>query len=170
MNHAVGTAGQHDVRIIPADDLGGFTECLAGSGTGGQAIQVGSLRIEQAGQMGRRHVGLQLQFEAGIHGLHEIGGETLQVHFAIHLRIGDQVHELHEVLLAFTGTQIDAELGGVVVEILQSRVIHRLHRGSDGVQNVSAGVLETRGVVDVVPQIVVLHFSGELGGELEASK
>ena len=62
VDHAVRAAGEHHVGVAAADDLGRFADRLAAGGAGGQAVDVGALGVEHAGQVAGRHVRLLLQF------------------------------------------------------------------------------------------------------------
>ena len=62
VNHAVRSAGEHHVRIAPADDFGRFADGLARSRARGQAVEVRPLGVEQARQMTGGAVGFLFQF------------------------------------------------------------------------------------------------------------
>ena len=79
MDHGVRAAGEHHVGLAAADDLDRLADGLAAGGAGGETIDVGTLGVEQAGQVPGRHVRLLLQFRDGVQDFHARLGEAGQV-------------------------------------------------------------------------------------------
>ena len=125
MDHAVGAAGEHDVGVAAADDLGRLADGLAAGGAGGEAVEVRAFGAEVRGDVGDRHVRFLLELELRVEALEAFLDERGQVEFAV-LEGGDHhVAEVVEVLLAFAGAEVDAEAVGVD-GAEDARIVHGL--------------------------------------------
>jgi hypothetical protein len=171
MNHAVSTAGQHQVGITTTNDLRGFSNRLTGRRTGCQAVQIWPLSIKDAGKMSGRHVGFKFQFKPRIHALDEFVRELLQVGFTIFKGTRHQIHELHEVLLAFTSPKINAEPSGIKpLVVVNSGIFNRLSRRTDRVANIASGISEARRIFDAGIEIETTNFRRKLCREMSRIK
>ena len=166
MNHAVRAAGEHHVGVAAADDLGRLADRLAGGGAGGQAVQVGALGVEQAGQVAGRHVRLLLELLLRVEPFEAALGELFQIQFAVAAGLRDHVHEDREVLLPFAGPQVDAELRRIERRVEHAGILDRLHGGGHGELDVAAGELEPLGPLVMVAEIEVFDFRRELRGKV----
>ena len=101
VDHAVGAAGEDHVGVAAADQLIRFADGLRAGGTGGQAVRVGALGAEVAGQMARRSAGLLLGLVDGVQLLDAQPGEFGRVDVPVAGAARDQAHESGEVVLAF---------------------------------------------------------------------
>ncbi len=139
VDHAVGTAGEHDVGFAAADDFGGFADGLAAGGTGGEAVEVRAFGAEVRGDVGGRHVGFLLQLKLRVEALEAFLDERGQVELAV-LEGGDHhVAEVVEILLAFAGAEVDAEAVGVDGAD-DAGIVHGLTGGADGELGVAAAL------------------------------
>ena len=69
VDHAVRAAGEHEVGVAVADQLGRLADGLAAGGAGGQAVVVRAFEVEVVGEVGRRRVQLLLVLAAGVEAL-----------------------------------------------------------------------------------------------------
>ena len=105
------SAGKHGIGISSPNDFGGFTDRLARSGTGGEAVQVWALCVKDARQVTCRHVWFLFKFALRMQQFHAGCGELFEIEFPFGLGLGDQHHEAIEVLLAFARAQVNTEAG-----------------------------------------------------------
>ena len=159
MDHAVGAAGEHHVGLAAANDLGRLADRLAGGGAGGEAVEVGTLRVEESGQVPGRHVGLLLdlclrvqRLEPEFRELRHVEGVTLD---------GGQHHpgEGVEILLPLAAAQVDAQPRRVGRQALpQAGVGHRLQRRSRRKPRVSAAERPGRRILSLVGDVPAPHL------------
>ena len=135
MDHAVGSAREHDISFALTDDFTGFADGLAAGSAGGEAIQVRSLGIEQAGEMASRHVRLLLHFFLGIEEFQAVLCELLHIELAALLGQGDHPHEEVEILLTFPRSEVNPKASRVN-GVLNARLLDRLDGSADGVTDV----------------------------------
>ena len=113
MDHAVRAAGEHDVGVAAADDLGRFADGLAAGGAGGEAVDVRALGVEHRRQVAGRHVRLLFQFDHRVQRFQACLDERGQVELSPCRALRHHVREADEILLAFAAAQVDAEARGI---------------------------------------------------------
>ena len=110
MNHAVGAAGEHDVGLAAADDLGRLADGLAAGGARGEAVGVGALGVEHAGQVARRACwALAPARPRGRAPSRPVSTNFLSENSPPARGGGHHPREAVEILLPFAGAQVDAE-------------------------------------------------------------
>ena len=114
MNHAMSAAGDHRIDLSATNQFGGFANCLATGGASGQAIDVRTLDIEHGGQVRGRHARFLFQFQFRIENAQPFANEGFQVEFAVlGMRGAQHLCEVEEVLIAFTGAEVDADAAAI---------------------------------------------------------
>ena len=147
VDHAVGAAGEHDVGVAAADDLGRLADRLRAGGAGGQAIGVRASRSEDHGEVRGGCAGLLLGLVDRMEFLDTLAGESRGVDLAVTRRGVDELDEPREVLLPLARAEVDAEPGSVEIGFgLQARVIDGHPGGGDGELGVSTVLFPALGV------------------------
>ena len=161
----MGAAGEHDVGLAAADDLGRFADGLAAGGTGGEAIDVRALGVELRGQVGDRHVRLLLEFQLRVEPLEPFSNERGQVELAVLQRGDHHVAEVVEILLAFAGAEVNAEAIGLDARE-HAGIVDGLLGRADGELGVAAALLPLGRVFAHVGHRPVANLGRNLGGEV----
>jgi hypothetical protein len=169
VNHAVGPAGNHHVRVAAADDAGGFADRLRAGGARGERVQTGAAHPEHGGDVAGSHVGLLLEL---VHGAQPRAGtlrpgdrvESAIIFFpTAHRRGGAGV----EIERPFAPTQVNPHAGHVGGRVVpEARVAPGQRRRAQGEARVQAGGGVPLGGVraDDRRQVkIVLHFRRERG-------
>ncbi len=167
MNHRVRAAGEHDVGLVAADDLDRLADRLAAGRTGGEAIDVRPLGVEEAGEVGGHHVRLLLDFGHRVEDFQALLREAGQVQGVSLGQGGDHhVRKVEEVLLSFAAAGVDAEAARVEPAQLDAGVGDRLFRRADGEMGVPPLVFPLRRVLADVGKVPIADFRGDLRGKV----
>ena len=127
MNRAVRAAGEHQVDVAAADHAGRRADGLCAGDTGGDAVDVRALGIEQRGEVSRRAVGLVLRFRLGIEDAQRGAQELGCIRAAVGRDVGHGADEAGKILKGFADAEIHAEAQRVDARVGQ-------HGGAGGVQ------------------------------------
>ncbi len=156
MDHGVRAAGEHDVGLAAADDLDRLANGLAAGRAGGEAVEIRSLGIEEAGQMRGRHVRLLLQFRDRVEHFQAPAGETADIQLRTAVQSGDHhFGKAVEVLRAFPAAGVNAEAGGIQRGVLQAGVADGFLGGPDGKTGVTTLILPVGRVQSHVGEVPV---------------
>ena len=171
MDHAVRAAGEHDVGLTPADNLGSLPDRLARSCAGCEAVEVGPLCIEQSREVAGGHVRLLLYLRERMKRLQSFFRELRHVEHVARDRRIHHAGEGVEVLLPFAAAQVDAQprrIGGQAVR--QAGILHRLERGPRREFRVTPAEPPTGRVLALVADVPVANLGRDLGRESRGVK
>ena len=93
-------------------------------------------------------------------------GEELQVEFSIGAGLGNHIHEDHEVLLPFTGAQVNSKLSRIDRRVEHARIFDRLHGCGHRKLHVAPRQLKSLNVLVMIFQLEVFDFGGKLRREI----
>ena len=166
MDHAVRAAGEHHVGLAAADDLGSLADRLARSRAGCEAVEVGTLRVEQSGEVAGGHVRLLLHLRERMERLQPLLRELRHVEHVSRDRRIHHAGEGVEVLLTLTAAEVDTQsrrIGGQAVR--QACILHRLQRRAGREFRVPTAESPAGSFLSLVADVPVADLGGNFRGK-----
>jgi hypothetical protein len=164
MDHAVRAAGQHEVGIAVADQLGSFPNGLAAGGAGGQAVVIRAQEIEIGSEMGGRRVQLLLELTPRVERAQTGPSKRRRIHVAALrlIALAHQGNEIVEILNPFSRAEVNSETRTVHLLVFEETGVRQgLLRGTCGEPAIGARIGPPLRLAHVFAEVEALHLRRE---------
>ncbi len=143
----------------------GFPNGLAARGTCGQAVEVGTLRIEHCRQVSRRHIRFLLKLFRRVEQFQAGGDELRRVIFAVYQSSRHHFAKGREILVALATAQVDPKPNRIADRVEHTAVGDRLLGRADSEFRMPATVTPQFGRLATIRDVPVLDLGADFGGE-----